>query len=172
MNSIKNEIERKWLIKTISPALFALLEDAWEVNYAFLNGWRYAEIFYHNPEKHNGAQRHFCKVRKAGQGLNKVEETVDISPEEFIAAWENEESKILTKIRNIFQKDGFTYEIDIYNEIQLATLEVEFSSVAEAEKFVIHEKAPKALLNQLLLEVTQFPQFSNASLAISQEVEA
>lgn len=172
MNSIQNEIERKWLIKTMTPALFALLEDSWEINYAFLNGWRFAEIFYHNPEKHDGAERHFCKVKKTGQGLSKVEETVEITPDEFISAWENEESRILTKIRNVFKKDGFLYEIDIYNEIQLATLEVEFPTVETAEAFNIHEKAPKALLNQLLLEVTQFPQFSNAALAISQEVEA
>lgn len=166
------EIERKWLIRTISPALFALITDTYEINYAYLDGWRNAELFFHNPENHDGAERKYCKVRKTGIGISKSEETQEITAEEFITAYENPEARLLTKIRHTFTRNGFTYEIDIYNEAQLATLEVEFESLEAANAFDLEKEAPKELLAEVLLEVSGNEKFSNAHLALSQEFQA
>lgn len=170
---VAQEIERKWLLRTISPALWGLIQNNIEITYAYLNNWRYAELFSFDllsPEE-NGSS-HFCKVKKTRTGISKTEETHDISAEEFLEAFENPEAKILTKTRLSFDWAGFIFEIDIYNDVQLATLEVEFESVEAANAFDLEKEAPKELFAEILLEVSGNEKFSNAHLALSQEYQA
>ncbi|MCU6710252.1 CYTH domain-containing protein [Paenibacillus sp. J5C_2022] len=76
---------------------------------------------------------------KRGNGLVREEVEYDISEGIYEQVMNAFGYTPLTKNRLTAQWNGRTVEIDMYDQIQLAVLEVEFASVEEAEAFVAPE---------------------------------
>jgi adenylate cyclase len=99
---------------------------------------------------------------KAGSGVARTEVELALTPSQFEALWPLTEGRRLTKTRyRVPLFAGAVAEVDIYEGFLkgLATVEVEFSSEAEAKAF-----DPPPWFGK---EVTVDPRYQNAALAIS-----
>ena len=74
---------------------------------------------------------------KRGSGLDRLEDEIEISAEQFQALWPATEGGRLSKRRFYVPLDGLTAEVDVYGgELDgLVTAEVEFDSVSDSEGF-------------------------------------
>lgn len=106
------------------------------------------------------AERHVLTVKR-GSGLRRLEEEIDLPAEQFAALWRATEGRRLEKRRHVFEEDGVTFEVDVYDGALTGLLvaEVEFGSEEESAAF-----APPAWLGR---EVTGDRRYSNQQLALA-----
>lgn len=146
------EVERKFLVDEM-PADFALGRGV-EISQGYLAVGDDAEV----RLRRKGA-RHFLTV-KAGSGLARSEYEVALDPEQFECLWPATVGRRLSKTRYEVPVGVLTAELDEYTgELAgLMTVEVEFSSVAEASAFNPPEWFGR--------ELTDDPRFANRRLAV------
>lgn len=101
---------------------------------------------------------------KAGSGLVRAEQEIDLSREQFEALWPLTAGRRVSKVRHRAAIDGSTVEVDVYRDAHtgLIVAEVEFATVAASERF-----EPPAWLGT---EVTGDERWANRSLALSGSV--
>jgi CYTH domain-containing protein len=96
---------------------------------------------------------------KAGSGLARAEEEIEIEAERFDRLWPLTEGRRVEKVRHLLSDGGRTIELDRFSGARegLVLAEVEFPGRAEAEAWT-----PPGWLGQ---EVTGDPAYANARLA-------
>lgn len=98
---------------------------------------------------------------KRGEGLVRTEEERAISEEEFGRLWPRTTGRRLTKTRYRVRHEGFTWEIDRFDDVNLVLAEVELPD-AEAVPPV-----PAWLAPLIARDVTEEPAFRNYRLALA-----
>lgn len=104
--------------------------------------------------------RHVLTVKR-GAGLRRLEEEIELAAAQFDALWRATEGRRLEKRRHVFEEEGVTFEVDVYDGALagLVVAEVEFASEDESAAF-----APPAWLGT---EVTGDRRYSNQQLALA-----
>lgn len=97
---------------------------------------------------------------KRGQGMVREEQEQEIDQVIFDLVWPFTETKRIEKSRYSIQRNNMVYDVDVYSgDLQgLMVMEVEFSSVEEAQQFSIPPYCAA--------EVTDDPRYKNAALAL------
>ncbi len=147
------EIERKFLVAALPPGLEGVPRRAIRQGYLALAEDGTAVRLRH-------ADDGFFLTLKQGVGLRRREVEVALTQAQFEALWPLTEGRRLEKIRYEILHEGHTLELDRYGGAlaSLATVEVEFASVAESAAF-----APPAWFGP---EVTDDVRYSNYRLAV------
>lgn len=103
----------------------------------------------------------YFQTVKSGWGLERSEEEIELSKQQFNTLWPFTEGKRIEKIRYEIDYDNFLIELDIYSGSLegLIVAEVEFQSVEESEAF----NPP----NWFDKEVTEDERFKNKNIAIN-----
>lgn len=101
---------------------------------------------------------------KAGSGLVRAEQEIDLSREQFDALWPLTAGRRVSKVRHRGTIAGRIVEVDVYREAHagLIVAEVEFATLTEGERF---EPPP-----WLGTEVTGDERWANRSLALAGRV--
>ena len=147
------EIERKFLVKTIPPdlesyphqviqqAYVAITDDGTEVRLRKKGG------------------KYFQTV-KNGEGLKRQEIEIELTQAQFEKLWLATGGRQINKVRYAIKHGELTIELDIYGGLLsgFATAEVEFSSEAQSREFV-----PPGWFGE---DVTLDKRYKNKNLAI------
>jgi adenylate cyclase len=96
---------------------------------------------------------------KTGAGISRIEHEREISHEEFRRAWPRTAGQRLTKTRYRICEGALIWEIDVFDEIDLALAEIELPTI-DAEFTIPHWLKP-----HVVREVTDDPSYTNASIA-------
>jgi CYTH domain-containing protein len=96
---------------------------------------------------------------KRGQGLVRTEHEETIDADHFEAAWPRTEGRRLTKTRHRVREGEFTWEIDVFDEIDLVLAEVELPTAATVVPI------PAWLEPRIVREVTEDPAYRNFEIA-------
>jgi CYTH domain-containing protein len=140
MSKIKLEIERKYLLKRL-PNLryFKVLE----ITQYYLNS--------------NGKSKFYItRKNKIRMGVYEEDEK-NISEKEFKRLSKNADS-VMSKTRYVYKMRSLKWEIDVYG-IKMVTAEIELPR----EDFTF--KMPVAIKRELIMDVTEFPQFTSRRLS-------
>ena len=149
---MNQEIERKFLLKTVPAALEKF------PHYHIEQGYLIATPDGRQVRLRRTATHHTLTF-KAAEGAVREEREIDVNPEQFNALWPATAGRRLTKTRYKVPWHGLTVEIDVYGGIHngLVVAEVEFASETDCEEF-----EPPDWFGQ---EVTNDPRYSNVVLA-------
>lgn len=145
----KIEKERKWLLKRLPGKL-----DVYE--YDFIEQI-YTDEFRFRKYHRSTGRIEYEKVikKKLGIGVNE-EEHFPCSEAEYLAA---RGPKVHKKRYYLKLNDGLLAEIDIFLNAYLMIMEIENVELTDIIDF------PDYIKDCILMEVTEFPQFSNKNLA-------
>ena len=151
--SVKNEIERKWLIDKdkIPFDLSPLPKKEMEQSYiAFSPTVRI--------RSENGEKFILC-IKSKHSDMSREEYETEISKKDYEFLLTKKEGHTVKKTRYTFNFEGYNYEIDIFKDYlsPLAYLEIEFESEEKAKAF----KSP----NWTIKDVTNDKRYKNAYLA-------
>lgn len=144
------EIERKFLMKEVTIALEDMAYK--ELEQAYIS-------FFPTIRIRKSADAFFLTVKGKGH-LAREEFEMQIEEEAYLRLLEKTEGAVVKKRRYFVPlTDGHTAELDVYHgDLEgLFTVEVEFSSIAEAEAFV-----PPTWFGE---DVTEDKRYKNTSLA-------
>jgi len=153
------EIERKFLLKRLPKVKpvdnIDIIQYYWK-NPA-TNIW---ERFRYQKSKLTGDKKyiHCIKINK-GPGINEETET-DITKAEYKEAI-LKCTKTISKNRHIYIQDDIKWEVDKFKNIDVVVAEAEIPSME------YDLKIPRYIQNKMIMEVTEFKEFSNRSLARS-----
>ncbi len=160
------EIERRYLLLPLRVELFLrmLKMDFRKINIT---------QNYIKREEQLGRVRQFNDkyyiTIKKGDGLVREEYEKEITEEIYNNILNSsDETKTIRKIRYLLDIDGFTYEIDEFQDALcgLVLLEVEF----ESEKDSLDFKMDETIKQVVVKEVTEDRRFDNSSIAASQKL--
>ena len=151
-DNLKLEIERKFLLLK-KPSLKA--DTVYRVEQHYCGDERIRrksregedDVFYHTIKKN---------IRP---GVNSEDEK-KISRDEYYSLLEKSKSHIV-KYRHYYFIGKYTFEVDIFEDINLVVMEVEFKDEKESETF----KMPKFFEHLVLKEVTDIREFSNKNIS-------
>jgi CYTH domain-containing protein len=152
MSKIKLEIERKYLLKRL-PNLryFKVLEIT---QYYLKDGSRIRQSTELNS---NGKSKFYLtKKNKIRMGVYEEDEK-NISEKQFKMLSKNADS-VMNKTRYVYKMRSLKWEIDVY-DIKMVTAEIELPR----EDFTF--KMPVAIKRELIMDVTEFPQFTSRRLS-------
>ena len=159
---MKLEIERKFLLKSlpsINPTEIIKIEQYYHKNDSGV--WERARSWNSNV---NG-MRYIHTVKKSvSKGVN-LEDEYFMTKEEFNSFKETcfnskNDSKFLTKERWIYPDNELLWEVDLFKgDLNIIIAEVEIPT----KRYKVN--IPQFITDKLLLEVTEFKQFSNRSLS-------
>jgi adenylate cyclase len=147
-----NEIERKFLVTDLPPDMDRARSDLIEQGYIAIVDDLEVRV------RRLGGQA-VLTIKKGG-GQKRLEEEIEIDAARFERLWPLTEGRRLEKTRHtIPASSGLELEVDVYaGELEgLVTVEVEFSSEADASSF-----DPPSWFGA---EVTDDPHYKNQSLA-------
>jgi len=152
--NIKNEIERKWILRN-SPWLKNHPDFSCVILQFYMeDGWRYRmsiDNLSYNKE--------FFKTKKTPNGLgSNIEEEYNITEEEYQEAYKSKKKQI-TKSRYVYLQNGLKWEVDDFSDMKLVTMEVELNSIDQ--EIVI----PDFLQELIIMEVTGIKEFNNSNLS-------
>jgi adenylate cyclase len=152
--SRNTEIEHKWLVnESLVPDDLNVTDEIHIIQgYDAKTGLRYRRI--HNPRLNEIA---YFETKKTGSGLVRTEVERELIKSEFDTHWRKTEGRRITKTRYVIQDGRFTIELDRFESFRLLLVEVEFTSVAEANAYT-----PPAWFGE---RVTDNPRYSNAELS-------
>lgn len=170
MNNNDIEIERKFILKNVPKfnrkeiEKFIIHQIYLEID-GVVNRFRMTEDM---GKDGDNRVYHHCIKTPISEGKFKEVERI-ISKEKFKEMFQKEHRYII-KTRYVYEKNGFKWEIDKYNEIYLVVLEVEFINDYDFENFNKEKDIPEIIKEQLITEVTGQTEFSNYSLSIKEEM--
>lgn len=149
----KLEIERKYLLKKLPGGRF---KKTLNIIQLYTKDARLRQITDLQTCKKKWV---LTKKKKIGAGIYEEDER-NISYETYLKMSEEAETFIM-KTRYIFKYDGsrLKWEIDLYKSINMVTAEIELPKVDT--KF----KIPPAIQKEIIMDVTEFPQFTNKALS-------
>jgi CHAD domain-containing protein/CYTH domain-containing protein len=121
-------------------------------------------------ERYRREGKRYVLTRKEGSGLARVEEEYGITKEDFEKALGKNRGGVIRKRRFVFRLEGRRYELDSFKGRLkgLNILEIEFTSVDEAEAFVL----PGPLARAVVAEVTENPDFTNGAISRTMRIPA
>jgi len=96
---------------------------------------------------------------KTGVGIERIEHEREMSREEFELDWPRTIDRRLSKTRHRVREGALVWEIDVLDGIDLVLAEIELPSANAAFEI------PAWLKPHILHEVTNDPQYTNASIA-------
>lgn len=151
------EIERKFLLRRV-PTLeysdcklivqcYAWCEDKKDYD-------RYRESI-----SEDGSAKYFHTFKKRIKSGVQEEYEEEIEKEVFYSYFDRCD-KFIKKRRRIYVKKDLIWEIDDFIDLSLVVAEIELPK--EGHEF----KIPKKIKKEVIMEVTEFPQFYNSNLAI------
>lgn len=146
------EKERRWLLKS-KPQL--KYDDSLYITQVYLDGYRYRQSF-----SFSSGSTSYEKIKKVSIGIGHNEEIdiEDISEKDFLEARKKSE-KIISKIRNVYTTKKHTFEIDIFENLNLIIMEIEGVEMADKINF------PEKIKDSIVMEITGLKEFSNFNLA-------
>ena len=155
------EIERKFLVETLPENFERCAKKVIVQAYPSVCG---KEVRVRNVDNEM-----FFRTEKYGQGLVREEFEKRISKEEFLQGLKQAKDRVVMKVRHLVPliESGKMAEVDIYDNIKfhekpLQTVEVEFESKEEAERFVKPDWFGE--------ELTGKQEFANSTLARQHEL--
>lgn len=161
------EIERTYLLSAM-PTLPSGAE-VWRIEQGYLAGGGMDDES-NNDETSEGRLRRITRpdggvqcffTLKRGEGLVRTEEEREVTEAEFEDRWPRTKGRRLTKTRYRIRHAGLTWEIDRFDDVDLALAEVELPD-AEATA-----PMPDWLRPFIVREVTEEPAFRNYRLALA-----
>lgn len=105
-----------------------------------------------------GRKTYHLTIKKKISDLTYDEFEKEITKKEFDTKLKKAK-RFIFKVRYIKKVGKLKWEVDVYNNLDLVVAEIEIPS----EKY--HLKLPKFIQDSLIMEVTQFRNFSNKSLS-------
>ncbi len=128
---MKQEIERKFLVKTLPP------EFERSAGVAIEQGYLALEPHGRHVRLRKKGAAFFITAKGAPNGFARDELETELSPGQFDALWPLTAGRRLRKTRHEIPWNGLTVEIDVYGGINdgLVVAEVEFETVEEAHGF-------------------------------------
>lgn len=152
--NIKNEIERKWILRD-SPWLKHHPDFTYMLAQFYMeDGWRYRMSIDNLSYK-----REYFKTKKTPNGLgSNLEEEYQIQEEEYQEAHKTRK-KGLVKSRYVYLQNGLKWEVDDFSGMKLVMMEVELNSIDQ--EIVI----PDFLQDLIIMEVTGMKEFNNSNLS-------
>ena len=159
---MKLEIERKFLLKSlpsINPTEIIKIEQYYHKNDSGV--WERARSWNSNV---NGMKYIHTVKKSVSKGVN-LEDEYFMTKEEFNSFKETcfnskNDSKFLTKERWIYPDNELLWEVDLFKgDLNIIIAEVEIPT----KRYKVN--IPQFITDKLLLEVTEFKQFSNRSLS-------
>lgn len=161
---IKQEFERKWLLKNSISKLDKSIE--------YLSSYAIDQFYpIDRPglrlrlsvDNINKEKRYESIYKKEVSKGHFEEEILDIYPDEFHDIINNSICKHISKTRRKYSMGSHILEIDTYHNIKICkTLEIEFSDLQTMNDF----KLPSSIQSCVIEEVTGNHNWSNANLAI------
>ena len=152
------ETERKFLLNTESLLDFDSLTEKHEFVQTYIN---YSpEMRVRKVTNALGVEYYFTiKLPQDEIGLSRHEIEVKITEQEYEELLKKQVGTTIYKTRYQFVENGFYMSVDVYSHelLTLSVAEVEFSSVAESEKY-----SPPSWFGE---EVTSDKRYKNANLA-------
>lgn len=153
------EIERKFLLKQV-PYISFIEHHRLDIlqHYIIENG----ESYRIRATRKGDGTTEYNKIQKTilRPGVN-TEKVFDINREEF-RALSNLRQRSISKTRLVVpMPDGLKWEIDVYDH-PMCLVVAEIETPSEGHEVVL----PDFIKDVLIMEVTQFKEFSNAALAI------
>ena len=152
----KLETERKFLLKNLPKGLkYSVLKI---YQFYLPDGSRIRETI--DSESNFPFPIHKYELtnkKKLRQGVYEEDEKI-ISKEKFNKLRSKTISSIY-KTRHVYKTDKIKWEIDTFDNLLLITAEIELPHLYSGFKM------PKQISAELIMEVTEFPQFTNKSLA-------
>lgn len=153
--SKKLEIEKKYLLKRLPTLKYSKVMEL--TQYYLSDGSRIRESIVVSGSKPSHKKVfHLTKKKKIKMGVYEEDETT-ISERKFKTLSKNAES-VLIKTRYVYKAGSLKWEIDIYG-IKMVTAEIELPR--ESYPF----KMPDAIKKELIMDVTEFPQFTSRKLS-------
>lgn len=154
------EIERTYLLS----AMPTLPDDAevWRIEQGYLaggaNGMNEGRL--RRITRPDGGVQCFFTLKR-GEGLVRTEEERVISEAAFEERWPQTAGQRLRKTRHRVQHEGFTWEVDRFDDVDLVLAEVELPDAAAVAP------VPPWLGPFIVREVTEEPAFRNYRLALA-----
>jgi len=152
------EIERKFLLRRLPEARYSKVLHIRQ--YYLKDGSRIRESR-NDVNKKSGAEDvkyYLTRKKKIAQGIYEEDER-KISEKKFNKLSKRAVSEIV-KSRFILKSGKLKWEIDAYSNIELVTAEIELKSLYAGFKM------PATIANELIMDVTEFPQFTNRAMSI------
>ena len=166
MNMKNNlEIERKFLLKRV-PNFNKLEIEKYLIHqiYVDVDGkvtrFRMTEKFGKIDENF---ERQYVQCNKQFISPGVFEEIEkEITPELFRDMTHQEHSYI-TKTRHVYEHGGLKWEVDLYHDVKLVTLEVELNDINQEITI------PEIIEKEMIVEVTGQRVFSNQNLSVKED---
>lgn len=156
-DSLPLEIERTYLLDRLprlpADADAVRIEQGYLVEGADLQGRLRREI-------HSDGTSHLTHTIKKGSGLVRSEIERPISKEEFDQHWPATAGQRLTKTRYLVKNGNFTWELDVFDGLNLVLAEVELPTATAIAT------PPSWLKPHIVREVTHQKQYNNYQLAL------
>ena len=149
------EIERRFLLKRMPVANYSSMVDISQCYVDEENG----EFVRYRGQLGKGGATYFRTIKKDIEGSLVREENEEvIEKEEFIKRTQFS-NKLISKKRHTIQNGDDTWEIDNFTFIHLINAEIEMPS--KDYEFEIPEEIKK----EIIMEITNIPEFNNSQLA-------
>ncbi len=159
------EIERKFLLKRV-PNFNREEIEKYLIHqiYVDIDGkitrFRMTEKFGKIDEKFE-RQYFQCNKKSISSGVFEEIE-IEITPE-FFRDMTHKEHSYITKTRHVYEHGGLKWEVDLYHDVKLVTLEVELDDINQEITI------PEIIEKEMIVEVTGQRVFSNQNLSIKEE---
>lgn len=162
--SIPIEIERKLLLKRFPKSVIEKYKKNLQVldivqYYFFIDGiWQRYRIV--ESEGKKTKYIHTIKGKSVSLGACPEDEKT-VSEKRFKEVFKNNNKNyaVIKKTRYVIKHKGFKFEIDVYSNLSIITLEIELPSINQ------HFEYPEGLHEEVIMDVTGMKQFSNLNLA-------
>lgn len=147
------EIEKKYLLKSLP---FVKYNEVYDITQYYIGGDRYRMQY-----NHKSTQTSFFKTTKTfiSAGINEEVE-IKISAADYWSNMSNAE-RAIKKTRHIVKTKKYKWELDVFKDLSIVIAEVEVPN----EKTLKKIKVPSWLEPVVMLDVTEYKQFSNYNLA-------
>jgi CYTH domain-containing protein len=150
------EIERKWLVDPAKTHfLLTNCERSARIEQFYVNGKKDEWTIRFRKYEDRFDARYVLDLKSEGL-LSREELTFGISYDDFVKGSSLGKKKIV-KTRYYFPYGKHTFEIDVYDDYDFVTAEIEFESETEANAF----EAPSWCIQ----DVTMNPKYKNVNLA-------
>ena len=158
------EIERKLLLKRFPKYVIEKYKKNLQIlniiqYYFFIDGtWQRYRIV--NSEGKKIKYIHTIKGKSISLGACPEDEKT-VSEKKFDDVFEKNKKNyaVIRKTRYVIKYKGFKFEVDVYSDLSIITLEIELPSINH------HFEYPEGLHEEVLMDVTGMKQFSNLNLA-------
>lgn len=162
------EIERKYILKRLPEELLSKKKHTiLEITqyYFFIDGvWQRFRLA---TNRATGKMKYIHTIKQSlGIGVNdEKERSINEKLFKELYAQHKNNFRVIKKTRHVIKYKNLKFEIDYFNDLTLVMLEVELTKLNQ------HIEFPPLLLEEIIMEVTGYKQFSNLSLSFIHKSE-